>query len=151
MVDKNFVEIKITEEEFREVSVLLCVFHVIKAVKTRIARSDLLFQYKQDILMAFRQAVYAFSRDVFETRWRDLIQICPDHLQEYFEQNWRPIPLKWALYGRRTLPTLSNTTNNRMESFNLLYKQVLRDRHRTVPHLTECIRILLDVLDSSQS
>ncbi|GAV06334.1 hypothetical protein RvY_16344 [Ramazzottius varieornatus] len=120
MLDKDFVKLKLAEEEF-PVRRLLCVFHVIKVVKTRVARSDPLVAYKQEILTAFRRALYTFTRAAFEAKWRELIEVCPDHLNEYFRDNWYPIADKWVMHHRKNLPALGNTTNNRIERFNLQY------------------------------
>ena len=50
MMDNYFVEMKIFEEEFPAAKSLLCTFHVLKAVKIRIAKEAMTTVIKQEVL-----------------------------------------------------------------------------------------------------
>lgn len=139
---------------FTRYRVLLCMFHVVKAVKTRIARANQPTTVKQQMLAAFRRCLYSFTKDTFEERWRvllDLLENGSEDLTEYFEEYWRPVTAKWVMYTRKNLKTSGNTTNNRMERFYLQFKLTLAERRRIVPRLTECIRVFKELMDRKAS
>ena len=72
MMDKDFVEMKIFEREFPLARSLLCIFHVLKAVKTRVAKDAMTAVTKQQVLTLFRRCMYAYSEEVFNVRWEEL-------------------------------------------------------------------------------
>ena len=58
---------------------------------------------------------------------------------------------RWAIFERKHLPTMGNTTNNRPERFNRMFKDTLRERRRTVPSLGECIKVCMEVMNVKQN
>ena len=153
MMDKDFVEMKIFEREFPLARSLLCIFHVLKAVKTRVAKDAMTAVTKQQVLTLFRRCMYAYSEEVFDVRWEEMRDFdeMPVTLVEYFTDNWLPIRSRWALFDRRHLTTMGNTTNNRMERFNRMFKETLKERRRTVPKLAECIQVFMEVMNVKEN
>ena len=114
---------------YRNARTLLCTFHVVKAVKTHIARQNLSSEKKRELLSDFRRCLYAFSEQAFDDRWIVLQKSASqlnNELHEYLEQNWKLYGHRWAICQRLGLPTLGNNTNNRMERFNRTFKEVLK-------------------------
>jgi len=87
MVDKDFKEIEAIKEVLGEqVHILLCLFHVLKAMKKKISELVIPVSQKQSLMDTCRQIVHAQSREEIQNLLPSLSS-SPEFLL-YFELNW---------------------------------------------------------------
>ena len=122
VIDKDFAEVKALRAAFPNARILLCTFHVMKAMKLKISTLQLGVDEKNSLLESVKKMIYAKSKQQFDDVMKD---ICVSSLgfSDYLDTNWMPHKEMWALHLRDCI-TFGNNTNNRIESFNQKVKQV---------------------------
>ncbi|ELT89899.1 hypothetical protein CAPTEDRAFT_200595 [Capitella teleta] len=103
MLDKDESEIAAIKQQMPRATILLCTFHVIKNFKTKI--NELVIPADQKTELSSGQST--------------------PPIYEYFFNNWLEDKGMWAHHKRRHLLTLSNNTNNRIESENAKLKRIM--------------------------
>ena len=142
IVDKDFAEIQAIMKVLPQVQVQLCIFHVLKAMRKEVLKL-VGRESQRDVFAVIHSLVYARSAESFEERWAQLQEYAEFH--NYMNTSWLPIRKQWALFERTGYVTLGNTTNNRIECQFGKLKHIITSRRR----LSECIRLILSVLTSS--
>jgi hypothetical protein len=148
-VDKDFTQKQILEQEFPACKVLLCAFHVMKAMKTYIAKEKLTAEDKHELLQSFKKVLYSKTEEDFHCNQATFLELCSPTMQNYYTTNWGSDPFSWCFAFRDHLRTFGNKTTNRIERFFLTIKTALRGTGNAIAkrlHLSECIEIVLDVL-----
>lgn len=129
IVDKDFGEIGLLQEQFPGARILLCIFHVVKYLRGEMSKRDYGIMDREKVEDAVHMMLNAQTEDEYETGRRylyyivDGIQITskedvpePKHpFLLYFHANWHQCRLMWSGYGRSDVPHLGNTTNNRYD------------------------------------
>ncbi|XP_045031501.1 uncharacterized protein LOC116924557 [Daphnia magna] len=112
ITDKGCNEIAALEKYFPGTEHILCLFHVFKAVDSRLNQKvgdkALTQTCKEDIRERFRNAAYEETAADLKLKKRD----GQGSLAAYFRDNWFTIESKWTKLGRRHLPTFGNGTKN---------------------------------------
>jgi len=145
-VDKDQREIGALKDEFPGAQVLLCWFHVLKAMKTAVADLDCVKEEKERIFAASRRTVYSYDEEQYQRNVHQLAQNCSAEFFAYFTKNWDNCKVMWAFYARKELPTLANQTTNRVEALNRAIKAVFRAVQRTSMTFAKAVQTLLKFL-----
>ncbi|XP_070577816.1 uncharacterized protein [Ptychodera flava] len=104
---------------------MLCTFHVLKYLKKKVSDLDIRKNLKSDIMKAISSLVYSYSEEIYRERLTELLKLSPKSFSSYFTDNWDSCREMWAHCYRKSLPTLGNNTNNRVESHNQKLKAYL--------------------------
>ncbi len=153
-MDKDFTQKKVLADEFPNSKVLLCIFHVIKAVKTEIAKQNICLEEKQKTLDAFRSILYSTSDEAVKENENRLFSFCSDLFAKYYRSNWGNIVELWCFAFRIGLQTLGNNTTNRIERFFLTIKTSLKSSGHSISkrfHLSECIELIMDTVNTKKN
>lgn len=150
MIDKSIVErAAITALGSKYI---LCIFHMYQEVERFLksgesgvhgkGKKDL----RTDVLHELRELQQYRQRDVFETRWKQIMDewgLDRRAVVDYFERNWYHDAPFWAAFGRTGLAHLYSDTNNLIERFFGLLKYSFC-RGKVPQRLEHLICLLLD-------
>ena len=144
LIDKDFSELAALKKVIPNADVFLCLFHVLKAVRSKIS-SLLLPEEKKDMIReVFTAMAYARSEELYDVQYKKLKDVCDGESMEYFKDNWHSIRRKWVQYSRNNKYTMMNNTTNRIESHHQKVKAALKSHKKS---LTECVKELLCLQD----
>ena len=139
IIDKDFTEIKVLRERFPDARVLLCTFHVVKAMRLRISGIEgLCLESKQQLLSAAKKLINTTSEKHFEETLQE-IEVSNKDFHQYLVASWIPMKDMWAMHIRQNCLTYGNNSNNRIESFNQKIKQITNSSDK----LASCIEKVL--------
>jgi hypothetical protein len=140
MVDKDLTMLNLLQERFRDCSVLLCRFHVLRYLRKKAQNLSKTSDEKTQLMGIIARLVYASSVDEYNLASECLQNLKCDAYLSYFNENWHTCKELWCLAFRTDLLTLGNNTNNRLENFNRQLKRCLSSNL----HLSEAILRLID-------
>ena len=153
IVDKDFGQLEVLNSVFPTALVLLCVFHVIKFMKSLIASAPVVVDVKKDLLLQFRRIIYANSEDIFKTEDQKFVELAAGvtvkagdkqvSLVEYYIRNWRSVSPMWVRYHRKNLPSLGDNTSNRVEWTFWTLKKSIQDTFVTLPETAKAAVYLI--------
>ncbi|GAV01488.1 hypothetical protein RvY_12194 [Ramazzottius varieornatus] len=88
--DKDFHEIALLKRELPQARPLLCVFHVVKWMKTKIVRLPNVKEDRLRIYQLFNKALHCYNEDNFEKNRQDLIDdsAMTEEFRGYLQDNW---------------------------------------------------------------
>lgn len=149
LVDKDFTGIEAVKRTFPGATVLLCVFHVFKFMKTLISTAVTTVEIKKDIFLKFRSLTYCPSQSLYDDLRKDFLNAIKDvqvrcndtyvNFTRYFEKNWDSCPDMWVKFYRNSLPLLGDHTTNRIERQFWSFKESLSDTFSKTPKTSEAI------------
>ncbi|KAE9045771.1 hypothetical protein PR001_g4834 [Phytophthora rubi] len=120
MVDKDFTEIAVLEEEFPSARVLLCHFHVVQCLHREVANSKYNFDAwtKNEMRQLCRLLISAPSERIYnEVIEATKVVIRNNAKQDLWfkmlDNNWTPCKTRWSSIHRGNIPHMGNQTNNR--------------------------------------
>lgn len=124
VVDKDLQEIRVLQSHFPEARILICLFHVIKYIKT-VSRKPEYGKISADDHAAIdhliHNMIYAATPTEYDENCASLQQLCLrlDFLPffAYMEKNWHSCQEMWVMHRRAKLPHFKNHTSNRLENF----------------------------------
>lgn len=143
MVDKDLSNLYLIPNFFPNSVTLLCVFHVVKYLKSVVGKLVASQCLKNDFMESIHGMIYALNEQEYNdnyTELRELAKKFKDFLS-YFEKNWHSCQKLWVRYFRQKLPTLGTHTNNHLESYNNNIIISIKPQS----HLTECIVELMTI------
>jgi len=148
MTDKDMAERDAVRQQLPDVSLLLCLFHVLRAMGREVTTSKMNLSDNQRAaaLSSLQKLAYAKSESDYNSLRADLHANCPASVSQYFEANWHPCRSEWVLYWQRQNVTFGERTNNRMESINRRFKAVIKTSSslpkffRDLVHTLNCMR-----------
>ena len=117
MVDKDMNEVSCLEREFPGVPVELCLFHVMKAMKMKIASLECQKNVKDELRDSCAKCCYARTEAEYEKEKERIIGLNAE-FGTYFVDNWDSMRERWVQYSREGTENFSNRTNNRVESYH---------------------------------
>ena len=150
LVDKDLTNVNLLKAMFPHAVVLLCKFHVIKWLKSVIAKIVTTTDIKNSLMFRIKEMVNANSEGIYDEAYKKFDEICEENilsiensesLLDYFRRNWHNSRKDWVFYFRLKLPTFGTNTNNHLESFNKSLK-ISVDHHL---HLTASIREIIEI------
>ena len=125
--DKDFTEIGAIEETMPNVSIHLCMWHVLCAMRHRVNQEKLDAECQEKIREVLQQIAYAHSSKEYDSGKEALQHETADcsKLFQYFMTNWHSCWEKWVVYQRKDVPSYGNMTTNFLESFHSKLKKNL--------------------------
>ncbi|XP_047129191.1 uncharacterized protein LOC124809264 [Hydra vulgaris] len=133
VVDKDVAEINAINKCWNNVKVLICYFHVLRAIDRHLnllrldqTQNELCCRYTQKMLNANTELEFNSAVESLKE------VLC---FYQYIVENWIPYKESITAFGRKCVRHLSNRTNNRIESF-----------HGTLKKLIPSSRVDMDVL-----
>ena len=144
VTDKDFVEQQVVKSVLPDVSLQLCIFHVLRAFNRGVAECNLSSQQRSQVCSIFEQLVYADS----ETEFSELLQQLHAFptVFGYYNRCWAGCKGEWAACCTKHRPTFGIRTNNFVESMNQKIKFLL---HRNTTFY-DCIEKLLKLFAFKQ-
>ena len=125
MVDKDLNGISRLEHTFPQALCELCIFHVKKAMRKKIAELSCESDVKHNIKAKLESLCNARSESEYEGIKEELVLINEDFAQ-YFNNNWDNMRERWTQYAREDHLNFGDTTNNRIESYHQKLKSVIK-------------------------
>jgi hypothetical protein len=145
MIDKDLQNVELIDECFDGPTKLLCTFHVIKYLRSCIAREEINAVSKNRLLNIVREIIFLEDIELLDLKLHELKEF--DSFYRFFDKNWLNCKEMWMCFYRRTLNTRNTNTNNHIESFNRAIKRRLNSKL----HISECLEQLMRLTSEFQS
>lgn len=136
MTDKDLNERKVLKENFLNVLLLLCEFHVLKALARAITMTAMEITSKERdmVLGKIEKLVKSNSKEQFDCLYTDFCNSSPAKAVEYVNKNWYRTREEWTRYGM-SQNNLGNYTNNPVECTNASIKREIPKRSPLKPFI----------------
>lgn len=121
MLHKDFNEISIIKENFQNIKILLCTFHVLKYFKKKVSELEITRGNKQTLMCLISKLVYSKTHSCQEM---------------------------WVHYFRISTGYLGTNTNNRLESHNQKLKQYIKRNCHLSKSIQGLLRFIKDTFKS---
>ena len=157
IVDKDLTNLPVLKRYFPETIILLCTFHVIKWLKSVIAKIVISSQLKNEIMFRIKALVNAQSEEIYNENYKIFCDLCRENklecenkapLEEYFYDNWHLNQIELVYYYRKSMTTWGTNTNNHLESFNQNVKISVNHHLHLTDSINEIIKITKEYLDN---
>lgn len=127
MTDKDMTERQVIKETFPNVSLGICLFHVLRTFNREITceKQNVTPDQRDQLKQIFEKMCYAQCEDDYNSLFQHLQSKAPKSVFEYFLKNWHHIRREWVTGLTFHSGNLLNNTNNRLESFNGKLKSVI--------------------------
>ncbi|XP_050056000.1 zinc finger SWIM domain-containing protein 3-like isoform X11 [Aphis gossypii] len=127
MTDKDMTERQVIKEIFPNVSLAICLFHVLRTFNREITceKQNISPELRDQLKQIFEKMCYAQSEDDYNSLCQHLESKAPKSVFEYFLKNWHQIRHEWVTGLTFHNGNMLNNTNNRLESFNGKLKSVI--------------------------
>ena len=132
VVDKDMNEIAKLREVYPDAHILLCRFHVQKALRSGVAQ-HCPPEMRDELRTMLTRLVYSKSEESYDATYEAMKEFCPPFMH-YFDTSWHSCRESWALYALLPLTHHGHFTNNLVESHNAIIKSVVK-RSSSVPDL----------------
>jgi len=130
MTDKDMAEHDAIRKELPQASLLLCLFHILRAIGREVttAKMQIYESQRGAALALLRQIAYVNSEHAYDTLRERLRATAPASVVQYFTANWHPCRQEWVLCWQRQNVTFGERTKQIacVESVNRRLKAVVR-------------------------
>ena len=126
LTDKDFSEIASIKEEFPQAVTLLCQFHMLKCIRTKIPSYCTSSDTKEKLMQLSKKLVYCWTEQEFTDTLKSIKDTSPE-FYEYIEDNWINCKKSWCNYEQKDLFTMLNSTTNRIEAHHRILKLHLKN------------------------
>lgn len=152
MTDKDLTERDAILKAFPDVSLQLCIFHVLKIFNTEITcdKYKITSSEKNSIMDFLQKIVYSKSETEFKTLVDNMKALIPNRVFTYIEESWLSIKDQWCPYLARIPSNFLNTTNNRLECINSKLKKVI-SKNSTLEEFVDKLFTILTLLKEEQN
>ncbi|XP_047140739.1 uncharacterized protein LOC105846787 [Hydra vulgaris] len=124
MIDKDMSELTRLEQNFPNSFCEICLFHVKKAFKKKVADLSCTIDVKRKISVYLDTLCHSRDQSIYEKQ-KQLLLSLNECFAEYFLNNWDHMRDRWVFYKRATHLNFGDTTNNRIESYHQKLKSVI--------------------------
>ena len=127
--DKDFTERLVFKTEMPEITMQICLFHVLRSFAREITteKSNITSEQKKRLLEILQQIAYAQTENEYNAKHEQLKEFGRS-VEIYFDQNWHPIREEWCETYKRQSFNFCTRTNNRIESMFQKIKSVVKSR-----------------------
>ena len=136
LVDKDFNEITVLQKLWPDAEVLLCRFHVLKALRQNITSTNMPTSVAETVKTVLQRLVYAHTEGTYKECRKSLQEVAPETYWNYFVSNWDSCKEKWAYYITKTTQNYDTLTTNFVESRHNVLKHTLKP----LDSLAECLK-----------
>lgn len=112
-------------KEFPQAISLLCQFHMLKYICTKISSYSSDHTVKEQLIELTKKVVYAISEQQLSDTFRAIEKLSTD-FHQYMVKNWLSCKESWCMYEQNDLFTMFNSTTNRMEAHHRMLKVNLK-------------------------
>lgn len=143
--DKDMMERTVFKSEMPEISLQICLFHVLRTFSREVTTSkvNINSEERTRILEILQKMAYSRSEDAYIDSYNKLKEF-GGAVVRYFESNWHPIRSEWVeAYKKQTL-NFGIRTNNRIESFFQKVKSLVTTR-TSLKDLVEKLFVLISL------
>ena len=118
MTDKDMNERGVFKSELPQVSLEICLFHVLRTFGREITceKLGITAGERSTVLEKIQDIAYADCESSYDELYSQLCSCMPDIVRRYYDRNWHDIRSEWV-YGLKRTMNLCTRTNNRIESF----------------------------------
>ena len=119
LTDKDMVERNIFREDCPDADLQICLFHVLRTMKREITREkmNITAGERNTVLEIIQKLTYSRSELEYQTLYQQLLDCNLGNVTIYFNKNWHNIRTEWVEGLKHQQMSLSERTNNRLESF----------------------------------
>ena len=121
MTDKDMTERNVIKSEMPQVSLQICLFHVLRTFGREITgeKMGISSGEKSTILRQIQDIAYARNEATYLEKYQELCDITNDKqkVRQYYDSNWHSIREEWVEGLKSKQMNLGTRTNNRVESF----------------------------------
>ena len=151
LTDKDMVERGVFKSEMPQVSMEICLFHVLRTFGREITveKMGVTLGEKATILDKIQELAYSWSEESYQSQYDSLCEVMPDIVCTYYDRNWHPIRHEWVDGLKHTM-NLCTRTNNRIESFFKHLKSYITTRG-SIEDLIEGFISVLSILRNERS
>ena len=127
MSDKDFGERGIFLQEFPQVNLLICLYHVLRIFRREITseKMGITAAERLHVLDILQRMSYATKEEAYFDTYREFQQTGLKTVLDYFNDNWHQIRNEWVCGLKDDNLMFQNHTNNRVESINQKLKSVI--------------------------
>ena len=157
LIDKDFTEISSLKKIFPISTVLLCIFHALKYMRTLISTALARQEKKTEIFGQFKTVLYSSTQEVFQKENETFLEMVKNvevkirdkyvQLDAYYSRNWEKSKLMWVKCYRNSLLLLGDNTSNRVESSFGLLKKTIMDTFVANPKTIVAVQHLVEFAD----
>lgn len=126
--DKDMSERDAVKKVFPDVALLLCIFHVLRAMSREITTTKMGITEEQRLsaLKFLQKMVYAASEEEYDAIRDNFQNVIPASVVRYVESNWHNCRYEWVRCWQQQNVTYMQRTTNRLESVNKRIKAVVK-------------------------
>ena len=143
ITDKDLTEIVSIKKEFPQAINLLCQFHMLKYIRTKISSYSSDHTVKEQLMELTKKAVYAISEQQLSDTFRAIEKLSTD-FHQYMVKNWLLCKESWCMYEQKDLFTMFNSTTNRIEAHHRVLKLIFLKSSSSFSCNLERLLIVLD-------
>lgn len=154
MVDKDFAEINALKSTFPNISVVICLFHAMRAIRVKVDALKLSLEDRKECMQFAYKIRNARSLDSINEKMQDLFKT-PNlkEFHDYMLDNWiaNGKYKYWCKFVLNKVFTAGDTTNNRNESLHSKLKLILGSQyHKTsLTELYETIKEFFEWIEGN--
>ena len=126
LIDKDFMERSVYNKAFPSASLQLCLFHVLRSMKREVNTEKMKITLEQRLvtLEILQRIAYSKNEEEYLSNYQQLKEMGIKSIQDYYDHSWHGIRCQWVT-GLKESCNFGNDTNNRLESINQKFKQVI--------------------------
>ena len=137
LVDKDFNEITVLQKLWPDAEVLLCRFHVLKALRQNITSTNMPNSVAKNVKTVLQRLVYAHTEQ--ECR-KCLQEVAPKTYWDYFVSNWDSCKEKWAYCIQLTISQRRHKTTTPSQQTSLNRGTMCWNTSWNLDSLAECLK-----------
>lgn len=128
LTDKDMAEREAIRQMFPQASLLLCLFHVLRAMGHEVTtlKMHISEQQRGASLALLQRLAYANSENEYSELRNSLHATAAQSIVNYYEANWHHCRREWVLCWQRQNITFGERTTNRLESVNRRLKAAIK-------------------------
>ena len=125
ITDKDLTEIISIKNVFPPAINLLCQFHMLKYIHTKISSYSADQVIKEQLMELTKKAVYAFTEQQLSDAFKAIEKLSTD-FHQCMVNNWLSCKESWCMYLQKDVFTMFNSTTNRIEAHHRVLKLHLK-------------------------
>lgn len=124
--DKDFADRSIYTEKLPQVTLQICLYHVLVIFHREITtqKRKITADQRVTVLEILTRLVYSKTSEAYDLCYDELCSLNFERVNQYYNDNWHVIKDEWTMHGRNKYANYMNNSNNRSERLNRTLKQI---------------------------